>query len=369
MKCEELWNLFKNEKFVFFTGVPDSTFKPWMSFLDKKDGKGLQNIIACNECEAVAIATGYHLATGEIGTVYMQNSGLGKAVNPLTSLTDSEVYSIPILLMIGWRGEPNIKDAPQHKKMGRITLPLLELLEIPYFILPKKIENVKRQLQKAKKYLLEKSSPFAIVIRKDKIEPNKDKEIQNNNYDITREKALEIILNNLEPDTKIISTTGKVSRELFELRKRRGESPSDFYTVGSMGCSSSIALGYALNSERKTVVIDGDGSLIMQMGTLATIGYYKPNHFYHIVIDNHSHDSTGGQPTVSKRIDFREIALGNAYNYVKTVKSNDEIKLGLKELFSSKGPSMLIIKVNKGSRNNLGRPPISPTQIKLNFMK
>lgn len=369
MNCEELWNVFKEEGFRFFTGVPDSTFKSWMSFLDKRDGKGLKNVIACNECEAIGIASGYHLATKEIGTVYMQNSGLGKAVNPLTSLADPEVYSIPILLMIGWRGEPTKKDAPQHKKMGRITIPLLDVLEIPYFILPNDINDLKDKLRIAKEYLLKESAPYAIVIRKNTIEPYKKKKLKINNYDLTREEALKVVLQNLDSNIKIISTTGKVSRELFELRDKRGEKPNDFYMVGSMGCSSSIALGHALNSDNKTLVIDGDGSIIMQMGALATIGHYKPANLYHIVIDNHSHDSTGGQPTVSKALNFKRIALGNGYNFAKVVKTKKDIETRLKELINSKGPSMLIIKVKKGARKDLGRPTISPTKIKKNFMQ
>ena len=371
MNCNEIWNGFKKHNFSFFTGVPDSTFKDWMTYLDENNGKGLKNIIACNECEAVAIASGYHLATENIGVVYMQNSGFGKTINPITSLADSEVYSIPMLLMIGWRGEPGKKDEPQHKKMGRVMIPLLEVLEIPYSFLPENALEFEQLLQIISLFFEDNKKPYALIVKNNRIEPftsTKRKEIS---YEMTREEALKTIIDSFTGEEIIVSTTGKTSRELFEIRIARGENPRDFYTVGSMGCTSSIALGIALNSKKKTVVIDGDGALIMQLGTLTTIGHYHPENFYHILIDNNAHESTGGQPTVSDTINFKEICLGSGYTSVYQANNEDDLKIALGKMFKEegKGPSMLIIKVKKGSREDLGRPTTTPIQNKEFFMK
>ena len=369
MKSKNLLNLFRNEGFSFFTGVPDSTLKSWLNLINELDGTGQSNIIACNECEAVAIATGYNLATGKIGIVYMQNAGFGKAINPLTSLTNPEVYSIPILLMIGWRGEPDQNDQPQHTKIGRILIPLLETLGIPYSILPQDVDEIRSILKRAKTYFKEKSAPYAIIIKRNFFDQDKKEINQQIRYDMTREEAIQIILQNINDDMKIFSTTGKTSRELYELRVTRGEKPYDFYTIGSMGCSPSIALGFALNSKLKTIVIDGDGALIMQMGVMATIGHYKPKNFYHILIDNNSYDSTGGQPTVSNTVNFEQVCISNGYNSAKTVETKEELINSLNEIFLSNGPYLLIIKVQKGYRNNLGRPNTSPLQNKANFIQ
>jgi len=373
MNCNEIWNGFKNHNFTFFSGVPDSTFKAWMTYLDENNGKGLNNIIACNECEAVAIASGYHLATKNIGVVYMQNSGFGKTINPITSLADSEVYSIPMLLMIGWRGEPGKKDEPQHKKMGRVTLPLLEALEIPYSFLPETISEFELLLQKISIFFKENKKPYALIVKKKVIEPFSSSKRKETIYEMTREEALKIIIDSFNGDEIIVSTTGKTSRELFELRIARGENPRDFYTVGSMGCTSSIALGIALNSKKKIIVIDGDGALIMQLGALTTIGHYHPENLYHILIDNNAHESTGGQPTVSDTVNFKEISLGSGYKSVYIANSREDLKIALGKMFDAKkkeekGPSMLIIKVKKGSREDLGRPTTTPIQNKEFFM-
>ncbi|QEE15794.1 phosphonopyruvate decarboxylase [Promethearchaeum syntrophicum] len=371
MNCNEIWNGFKKHNFSFFTGVPDSTFKAWMTYLDENNGNELKNIIACNECEAVAIASGYHLATKNVGVVYMQNSGFGKTVNPITSLADFEVYSIPILLMIGWRGEPGKKDEPQHKKMGRVMIPILEALEIPYSYLPETLSEFEQVLQKISIFFKDNKKPYALIVKKNIIEPftsTKRKEIT---YEMTREEALKTIIESFTGDEVIVSTTGKTSREIFELRIARGENPRDFYTVGSMGCTSSIALGIALNSKKKTVVLDGDGALIMQLGALTTIGHYHPENFFHILIDNNAHESTGGQPTVSDTINFKEICLGSGYTSVYQANNKEELKIALNKMFKEdgKGPSMLIIKVKKGSRDDLGRPTTTPIQNKDYFMK
>jgi len=291
----------------------------------------------------------------------MQNSGFGKTINPITSLADSEVYSIPMLLMIGWRGEPGKKDEPQHKKMGRVTIPLLEALEIPYSFFPETVSEFEQLLQKIAIFFKENKKPYA--------EPFSSSKKKESTYEMTREEALKIIIESFKGDEIIVSTTGKTSRELFELRVARGEKTRDFYTVGSMGCTSSIALGIALNSKKKTIVIDGDGALIMQLGALTTIGHYNPENFYHILIDNNAHESTGGQPTVSDTVNFKKICLGSGYKSVYRADNRDNLKNELEKLFQEKGPSMLIIEVKKGSREDLGRPTTTAIQNKEYFMK
>jgi len=369
ISCEKLYEIFKKNDLLFFTGVPDSTFKDWMKFLADEHGERVTNIIACNECEATAVAAGYYLATKKVGVVYMQNSGEGKTVNPLTSLCDSEVYSIPVILMIGWRGEPGKKDEPQHKKIGRVMIPLLDTLEVPHKVLPDNIEEAEKVIEEMKKTAQESSAPVAIIIKKKTLDEYEAKKKVKTDFEMTREDAIKVIINNLEGNEAIVSTTGKTSRELFEYRVARKEIPCDFYTVGSMGCSASIANGIALEKPDKQVfVFDGDGAIIMQMGTLATIGNYGAKNLYHIVFDNGSYDSTGGQPTVSPSVDLGKVALACGYKAAKTVEKKDDLVSAIKEMKSSEGPQMLIVKVNKGARKDLGRPTTTPIENKEAFM-
>jgi len=373
IRCEELFDVFERNEITFFTGVPDSTFKDWMKYLAANHGKKLTNIASCNECEAVALAAGYHLATGRIGVVYMQNSGLGKTVNPLTSLCDPEVYSIPMLMMIGWRGGAGKTDEPQHKKMGRITLPLLETLEIPFWILPDEIRQAEKTISELIHTACSLEKPVAMIVKTgtfERFEAEKaDVEDATAGQLMTREEAIGILLENLDPDAVVVSTTGKTSRELFEQRVRRGEQSKDFYTVGSMGCASSIANGIALfKKEKKIFVLDGDGAVLMQMGSLATIGYYGAENLCHILFDNNSYESTGGQPTTASKMDFEKIALGCNYKTAATVKTEIELQNALDRLKQSKGPHLMIVKVKKGSREDLGRPTKTPAENKRDFI-
>jgi len=370
ISCEKLYEAFKKHDLTFFSGVPDSTFKDWMKFLADEHGRSLTNIVACNECEATATAAGYHLATGKIGVVYMQNSGEGKTVNPLTSLCDPEVYSIPVLLMIGWRGEPGNKDEPQHKKMGRITKNLLDTLEIPHEVLSDNPAEIESALKKAVEYMKEKSAPYALIIKKGTLKEYEAKRKVKTNYEMKREDAIKVIVDNLDGNEAIVSTTGKTSRELFEYRTARNEKHFDFYTVGSMGCAASIANGIALQKSNKQIfVFDGDGAVLMQMGALATIGHYKQRNLYHVVFDNASHDSTGGQPTVSPTVEFDKVALACGYKAAKTIERKADLTDALKEMKASEGPQMLIVKVNKGARKDLGRPTTKPIDNKKAFME
>lgn len=367
INCYDLSRIFKKNDLTFFTGVPDSTFKDWMKFLADKNG--LTNIIASNECEAIAIASGYNLATNKVGVVYMQNSGEGKAVNPLTSLCDKEVYSIPLIMMIGWRGEPDKPDEPQHKKMGRVMLPLLNVLEIPYKILSENVEEADKTITEMKNLAIENSAPVALIIKKETLEKYETKNIVQSNYEMNREEAIKEIVNSFDGSEIVVSTTGKCSRELFEIRITREEIPRDFYTVGSMGCSAAIAFGVALSKPKKEIYcFDGDGAAIMQMGTFATIGSNSPKNFRHILFDNNSYDSTGGQNTVSNYLNFEKIALACGYNYANTASNIVELNNELDKIKKIPGPTLTVIKVKKEARNDLGRPTTTPIQNKKAFM-
>jgi len=374
ISCEALFDVFSKNGITFFSGVPDSTFKDWMKFLSRHHGEKLTNIIACNECEAIALVSGYYLATRKIGVVYMQNSGEGKAVNPLTSLCDSDVYSIPLIMMIGWRGEPGKKDEPQHKKMGRVMIPLLETIEIPYEIMPDEIDKAAIVIANMVNISQNGKTPVALIIKRNTFETydfeNMDLTGSSSEDSMDREEAIKVTVESLAGDEIIVSTTGKTSRELFEYRVQRGEDPRDFYSVGSMGCATSIANGIAISKKHKKVVIfDGDGAVLMQMGSLATVGYYNAKNLYHIIYDNNSYDSTGGQPTTANRVDFEKIAIGCNYKGAVTVKTKAELMNAVNNLKNFEGPHMIIVKVKKGSRKNLGRPTKTPIENKEEFMR
>ncbi|WP_045221199.1 phosphonopyruvate decarboxylase [Desulfonatronum thioautotrophicum] len=352
----------------FFAGVPDSLLKNFCAYIDDQGTPG-KHIITANEGNAVALATGYHLATGKTGAVYMQNSGLGNCINPLTSLTDQDVYNIPLLLIIGWRGEPGIKDEPQHIKQGRITTAQLDLLEIPYQILDAQsnLEEALNNLMTAENMC---KGPVALLIRKKTFSEYKRSKKCLYDYTLKREEALRSILSQAGTDDLIVSTTGKTSRELFELRKERFEKQCDFLTVGSMGHASSIALGVAMGRPHRNVLcIDGDGAFIMHMGSLPIIGSLKPENFVHILLNNSAHESVGGQETVAGTIDISKIVKACGYKKYFQAGSSSEVEECWKEIKKIKGPVFLEIKVCVGSREDLGRPDSTPVQNKKSFME
>lgn len=369
IKSEDLYKIFKKHNFTYFTGIPDSTFKGWLAFLYKMSQKGeVTNRIAVNECEAIFLAGAYHIATGNIGIVYLQNSGLGNTIDPLTSFADTEVYKLPMLLIIGWRGEPGTKDEPQHKKMGKITFSLLEILDIPYKILPDNIGEIENITKDANNYMTKQSRPYAVVVRRGLIEDEQKASVQRK-YEMLREDAIKLIADNFLASDLIISTTGRTSRELWEYRQSKKQTHArDFLNIGSMGGASSEGLEIALQKpSRRIFVLDGDGAILMQMGSLATIGYYQAKNFFHIIFNNNSHESTGGQPTVSNSLSFNKLALASGYKSAVVVDTKDALLRELKQL--KEGPAMIIIKIDKGSRENLGRPTIQPQENKLAFMK
>jgi len=364
-------DLVKND-ISFFSGVPDSLLKNICACISESADDN-NHIIAANEGNALALGIGYHLSTGKLPLIYMQNSGLGNIVNPLLSLADIEVYSVPILLMIGWRGEPGVKDEPQHKKQGRITLEMLETMEVPYQILSKDTTNeqAKEIIYKASWESLKNNTPYAIVVKKDTFTEYKIKKDNKPNLQLFREDAIKTIVKNLDDKDIVISTTGVASRELFEYRVETNKGhKKDFLTVGGMGHANQIALGIALQKpSRKVFCLDGDGAALMHMGSIAINGNTNCNNFRHIVLNNGAHDSVGGQSTVGFNIDFQNIAKASGYDLVLHAKTNKEIIQSMEILKKFDGKVFFEIKVKKGFRKDLGRPNTTPKKNKEDLMK
>lgn len=365
IRPEYFYNTLRGMGIDFYTGVPDSLLKDICAYItDHADRKN--NIIAANEGGAVGLAAGYHLATGNIPVVYMQNSGLGNTVNPLMSLTDSDVYRIPVLLVIGWRGEPGVHDEPQHVKQGKTTLPLLDAMEIRHEIMSGDEAELEKQLAGGVRYMKETGRAFALVVKKGTFGKYKLQNGTHNPYTMEREEAIKAVAGAMDVKDIVVSTTGKISRELFEHRTATGEGHSrDFLTVGSMGHASQIALGIALNRpERNVYCLDGDGAAIMHMGGMGIVASMLPVNFYHIVFNNGAHDSVGGQPTIGFGIDLPKIAAGCGYRTVMSVATRSELDAILPTLTALPAPLLLEIKVKKGSRDDLGRPTTTPVENK-----
>lgn len=343
----------------FFAGVPDSLLKNFCACLT--DNRPGSHVIAANEGGAVALAAGHWLATSHPALVYMQNSGQGNAVNPLASLADPDVYSIPMLLLVGWRGEPGVKDEPQHVKQGKITLSLFETLGIPVEVIPNDEAAARDLVAASVAKALAESRPVALVVRKGVFGPYVLQHKPADIADLRREAAIEGVLRALPPRAVVVSTTGMISREVYETRERFGQDHSrDFLTVGSMGHALMIALGITkAQPDRPVVCLDGDGASIMQMGNLAIAGQSGCTNLHHIVLNNAAHDSVGGQPTVGGAIDLPAIATACGYR----------IAPSLDTLFApASAPSFLEIRVAKGARADLGRPKEPPQANKALFM-
>lgn len=369
VSVEKVYETFLRNGVDFFTGVPDSLLKNICAyFTDYVAPKN--HIIAANEGAAIGIASGHYMASGKVPLVYMQNSGLGNTVNPLLSLADEKVYNFPVLLMVGWRGEPGVKDEPQHKKQGEVTLSLLEAMKIPYVILDSDEIVALSQIRDIAVATKTKSIPHAIVIRKDIFGKYELQHKSKNDYPLSREEALKLVVDHLQNDDITVSTTGKLSRELFEYREFKGQGhEKDFLTVGSMGHSSSIALGIALEkSERKVYCLDGDGAFIMHMGAITNIGDLSPKNYFHILFNNGAHESVGGQPTLAFRLDIPAIAKGCGYKKVFVAANKSEVIRSMEQMTSVDGPVLLEIKVNIHSREDLGRPTTTPIENKNCFM-
>ena len=367
MKVETFVKILDSE---FFTGVPDSQLKALCDYL--MDSYGIDpkhHIIAANEGNSVALAAGYHLATGKVPVVYMQNSGEGNIINPAASLINDKVYAIPMIFVIGWRGEPGIHDEPQHIYQGEVTLKLLEDMGISYFVIGPDTED-KEALDAMEGFRqeFEKGKQAAFVIRKGAL-TDAPKVVYSNDNKMLREEIIRHITE-FTGDDPIVSTTGKASRELFEIRTGNNETHSrDFLTVGSMGHSSSIALGVALNTDKKVWCVDGDGAVLMHMGAMAVVGKIRPENMVHIVINNGSHETVGGMPTVAGEMDLVGIARDCGYPNGISVSDFDALDKALKEAKDRKELIFIEVKCSIGARSDLGRPTTSALENKENFME
>lgn len=353
----------------FFTGVPDSLLKDICAHITDNVAAD-RHVIAANEGAAAALAAGWHLATGEMGLVYLQNSGLGNLVNPLMSLADPEVYSIPMLLLIGWRGEPGISDEPQHRKQGSVTLQTLQTLGISCEILPDSVEKAVDVIKSGVLIAQDRKAPHALIVKKGSFEPYKLRCKPADGFILRREEAIKHVLQVMEDKAVVVSTTGMASREVFEHREAQGEGHArDFLTVGCMGHASQIAMGIALAKPGVAVYcLDGDGALLMHMGSLAISGTSGLGNLKHVVINNGAHDSVGGQPTAALEVDIPAIAKACGYRWVASTHQPEVLEKLLEEMKAAQGPAFLEIKVDKGNRADLGRPTTTTHENKKYFM-
>lgn len=354
----------------FYTGVPDSQLRPLCDYLMNAFGTDpRRHVIAANEGNAAALAAGYYLATGKIPVVYMQNSGEGNLINPAASLLHRKVYGIPVVFVVGWRGEPGVHDEPQHIYQGAVTLKLLEDLEIPAFVIgPETTDEQVRAAMEKFQAALKEGGDAAFVIRKGGLTYDR-KADYHNQYALRREEAIRQIAAAAGEDP-IVSTTGKASRELFEIRERAGQDHSrDFLTVGSMGHASSIALGIALHRPEKRVwCLDGDGAMLMHMGAMAVTGQSRPKNLVHIVLNNAAHESVGGMPTAAGGLDLPGLAKACGYPHAVTAAAEEELDAALQEAKARHELCFLEVKCAIGARPDLGRPTTTPQENKRAFM-
>lgn len=371
MKAEKFIEYVKKSGIESIIGVPDSTLKQFCDYLNTDGKDELNHMVPPNEGAAIGIATGVFLATNKPACVYMQNSGLGNIVNPITSLANEKVYDIPMLLVIGWRGEPGFHDEPQHKFMGEITKDLLSVLDIEYSVIGK--ETSDKELEGVfdiANQNLSKNKQYAIIVKKDTFEKRTGGDYKNK-YSFVREDAIKIILESLKKNDFVVSTTGKISREVYEEADIVcGQHRQEFLTVGGMGHASMIALGIASNHKDKRVFcIDGDGAVLMHMGSLAFISSQSPKNLIHICINNEAHESVGGMPTGAKGQEYSAVAKACGYKEVYSTDNDNDLKDILKKIEDVDGPIFIEIKVSMYSRENLGRPKESAIENKENFMK
>jgi phosphonopyruvate decarboxylase len=365
IKVKSLIDLLKKNNSNFFTGVPDSVLKELSSYLKNKDKK--KHIIATNEGSAVSLGIGHYLSTKNIPSIYMQNSGLSNALNPLISIAHQKVYSIPLILIIGWRGSPRVKDEPQHNVKGKITEQILKLLNIKYTIL--RSTNDLKKFDKQIKFAKRNQSIVACLIEQGTLEKNKKIIKKKDFYRLDKEFFLKTLLENIDKKTKVISSTGYNSREIMYLRdKHQLKDNKDFYMVGGMGHASSVALGYSLSNKNKTVCIDGDGSFLMHLGSIKTAGTFANKNFKYILLNNNSHDSVGGQNTYANDIDFKKLSKSLSFKKFYSINNSKKLKIKIKNFLSEKNLSFLEVKVANSKIKKLPRP-INLIKIKNQFMK
>lgn len=371
LSAAELHDAFLAAGIRFFTGVPDSQLKAYCDHLASLDAENpAQHIIAANEGGAVGLAAGSHLATGGIPLVYMQNSGLGNAVNPLASLTDPAVYGIPLLLLVGWRGKPGVKDEPQHVKQGMITPDLLALLGVETHVLTadSTVAEIRGVLAGRFANAWQNGRAAAIVVEKGALTPSGKAPKRADPPPLSREAAIQHLAAHLGADDFVVSTTGKASRELYEFRQQAGGGDHDFLTVGSMGHASMIALALAEQGGHRVFCLDGDGAVLMHMGAMALIGARKPARLVHVALNNAAHESVGGMPTVAEQVDLCAVAKACGYATVHCVETLAGLDRALDALAAQAGPHWVEIRVNLDVREDLGRPKSTPRENKEAFM-
>ncbi len=357
----------------FITGVPDSLLNEFCLYA-VAELPPERHVIAANEGNAVALAAGYHLATGSVPLVYMQNSGIGNAMNPLLSLTNKDVYAIPMVLLVGWRGDPDIKDHSQHKKQGELTPVLMDAMDIPFRVIDSDGEDAFEAARWAVRTAREISGPAALIAKKGMFAQSKKKETaaEDGKYNMSRENAIECIMRSVPADTIFVATTGRATRELFVLRNLSGTDHNmDFLNVGAMGHASSISNGIALGAKNRLVVcLDGDAAAIMHLGSLTTTGLLGSSNFLHVVLNNGAHESVGGQPTAGFKANLTAIAKNSGYNTVGyAVETEQKLRDAIKVLLATGGPAFIDIHIRKGIRSDLGPLNVSLGNLKDIFMK
>ena len=365
IKVGSLINLLKKNNSDFYTGVPDSVLKELSYSLQKKGKKN--HIIATSEGSAISLGIGNYLSTKKIPCVYMQNSGLSNALNPLISIAHEKVYSIPLILIIGWRGSPKIKDEPQHNVKGKITESILKLLNIKYTIIRTNndLKKFDQQIKNAKK----NKSIVACLIEQGTLEKNYKKIKKKDYYKLDKEVFFKTLLEILDNQSKIISSTGYNSREIMHIRKKyQLKKSQDFYMVGGMGHTSSVALGYSLSTNKKTICVDGDGSFLMHLGSIKTAGTFANKNFKYILLNNNTHDSVGGQSTYAKNINFEKLSKSLGFKKFYNIKNNQNLKKILKQFLSGNSLNFLEVRVANSKIKNLPRPK-NLIKIKNQFMK
>ncbi len=351
ISVKKIVNLLVRNKIKLCCGVPDSVLKNLTSEFDKD--KRVRNIITPNEGSSIALAAGHYLSEKKLACVYLQNSGLGNAINPLSSIAHKKVYSIPMLLIIGWRGANGKNDEPQHIVKGLITKKILTLLEIKYLeINSKNLDKIQKLISYSKRY----SVPVACLFKNNILKKSSNSKITIKNG-IKRSLFIAELLKNISKNTKIISTTGFTSRELYQIRNEKNyKKGRDFYMVGGMGHASMIALGISLDKKKEIVCLDGDGSLLMHLGSLNSIGKFGKNNFKHIMFNNNSHESVGGQTTYSENIQFKKLIDSFGYKSYKKIDEKNNLSKEIKKFLKLRGPSFLEVKTSIGTLANLTRP-------------
>jgi phosphonopyruvate decarboxylase len=364
---ENLYNFLEQQGINFYTGVPDSLLKYFLKFIQDRSKEG-DHIITANEGLAIALASGYHFRTGKLPVVYLQNSGLGNIINPLTSLADKEMYAVPMLLVIGWRGRPGTNDEPQHVKMGKVTVPLLETMEVPYYILDTDETLTFKKIAEALTLALKEQQPVALLVP-EKIFEKYTGADDPGMYTLYREEVLKKIIEHLSGSETVICTTGKTGREFYEQNLIAEKKITKYFlSAGAMGHAGHIALGMKHRSNEKVILLDGDGALLMHMGSLPTNARLVKDNFIHVVINNGCHESVGGQPTEGFFADCCAIAEACGYRETTSITDDDELKHWLSNGLLASKVQFVEIRTNKISRADLGRPAGNPIDWKNDFM-